>query len=416
MEKLIVTGFAGLKGVVFEPKKVTVLIGPHASGKSVLAKLTYFFRNMWSELLSYSESQGGSLDDRIEVAKATFRRYFPPGAWGRKVFSIQYEVNGHKIVLRRSPSRGKPSEGLILSVPEAFYSLAKNQQEGLEGVKRGLKGGHDRRVALYNAWRGTQGKLKALLGNNYYSGQLFIPASRAFFSNIENNVFSFIARSEKMLDPFIAQFGEYYSFMKMGLLEENDLKLDLSFLTKAMNGKLLIEKDQEFVLMNDGRRVPVSNLSSGQQELLPLVLGLALPSWFLDTTAARALYIEEPEAHLFPEFQRLVLEQIICVMSKNDSFGSLVMTTHSPYLLSALNNQILAASIGMRSRGAKRMRVQEIVPKQYWVASSDVAAYAMGSGGAVSIMDDETGLIDAGYIDSVSTSIASVFDDLLELV
>lgn len=416
MEKLTVTGFAGLKEVVFEPKRVTVLIGPQASGKSVLAKLTYFFRNVWQELLFPAESPNSTFDDRVEAAKATFRRYFPPDAWGKKVFSIQYELNGHKLILRRSPSRGRPSEGLIFTIPDVVHSLAKEQQTQLEVARKNAKSANRRHSSLYAAWKNTQERLKGELGSNYYSGQLFIPASRAFFANIENNVFSFISRSEKMLDPFIAKFGEFYGFMKLDLIEDDDVKLDLSFLSKAMNGKLLINKDQEFIAMGDGRQVPVSNLSSGQQELLPLILGLAMPSWFLDSSALKALYIEEPEAHLFPEFQKLVLDHIISVMGKPDSFDNLIMTTHSPYLLSALNNQILAASIGKRSRGAKRARVEEIVPKQYWLNTEDVAAYALGGGGYVSIIDNETGLIDAGYIDSVSTSIAKVFDDLLELI
>lgn len=416
MERLTVSGFAGLKKVVFEPKKITVLIGPQASGKSILAKLTYYFRSVWNEFLSQSDGLDVSIDDRIESAKADFRKYFPPGAWGRKVFSIQYEVNGFKIILRRSPSRGRPSEGLIFTLPDAIYTLVRDRQLSVDVAKKASKSARDRRVAVYGSWRDLQQKLKEMLGDGYYSGQLFIPASRAFFSNIENNVFSFISRSEKMLDPFIAQFGEYYSYLKMDLSEEMDIQADFSFLTRAMNGRLVIEKDQEFIVMSDGRKIPLSNLSSGQQELLPLVLSLAGPSWFLDGVASKALYIEEPEAHLFPEFQRLVLEQIVHALGKDDSFQNLIMTTHSPYLLSALNNQILASSIGRRTRGTRRARVEEIVPKKYWVSTNDVAAYAIGGGSAISIIDDETGLIDATYIDSVSTSIATIFDELLELI
>lgn len=49
--------------------------------------------------------------------------------------------------------------------------------------------------------------------------------------------------------------------------------------------------------------------------------------------------IEEPESHLFPESQKYITELIALV---NNCGHSIVLTTHSPYVLGTLNNLLYA--------------------------------------------------------------------------
>ena len=50
MERIIISQFAGLNEVTLETGPIMVLIGPPASGKSISAKLLYFFREIGSRL------------------------------------------------------------------------------------------------------------------------------------------------------------------------------------------------------------------------------------------------------------------------------------------------------------------------------------------------------------------------------
>ena len=43
--------------------------------------------------------------------------------------------------------------------------------------------------------------------------QIFIPAGRSFFSNLQSSIFSFFS-SNKSLDPFLIQFGSTYESFK----------------------------------------------------------------------------------------------------------------------------------------------------------------------------------------------------------
>jgi len=46
MEKLVIDSFLDFKKLEIDVKKFTILIGQQASGKSLIAKLTYFFKTL----------------------------------------------------------------------------------------------------------------------------------------------------------------------------------------------------------------------------------------------------------------------------------------------------------------------------------------------------------------------------------
>lgn len=420
-ERLTIRAFAGIELISIDVGKITALIGPQASGKSITAKLLYFFRGMWQSLYYYVD---GDLDPdvRKEIVKNQFRKYFPPETWGKKVFSVQYEFGEHKVLIRRAPSRGKPSDGLILYLPGFIDDLFQKLKEyTLESTSKAKAAGLS--YSRYEAWRRLENDLKAAVGAEYYfSSQLFVPAGRAFFSNVENNVFSFISRSEKKLDPFLIEFGEYFSFTKSGGFRIVSGKKEFStpLFQGLLGGSLIIDKDKELVKTEDGRSLPLANLSSGQQEALPLLMMLESFDDDLnmnrgDANHRHASYIEEPEAHLFPDFQKKVTEKIVEYALAPRGAQSVFITTHSPYVLSTLNVLLLAGKLGGSRRKGMQKQIGDIVPQSQWLPASAVAAYAFSKAGCVSILDENSGLIDADYLDSVSTAISIAFDSLLEI-
>lgn len=419
-ERLTIRSFAGIENVSVDIARITALIGPQASGKSVTAKLLYFFRNVWQQLF-YSSDIDFSVDSRKEAVKDQFRRYFPPETWGGAVFVVEYEIGEHKILIRRAPSRGKPSDGLILYLPQFLDDLFK-KMEGFINESTKKTSAQNFGYRRYEAWRRLEPELASFLGTSYFSSQLFVPAGRAFFSNIENNVFSFIARSEKKLDPFLAEFGEYFSIIKSPSYRRQGKKEFSTDLGQGLlGGSLVVEKDREYVQTKDGRSLPLGNLSSGQQEALPLLLmieGFGDDEFFFGrgTEKSRhASYIEEPEAHLFPDFQRKVTEKIVEHALSKGGAQSLFMTTHSPYVLATLNNLLLAGRIGNARSREKRDALAAVVPQSQWLQRKQLSVYALSSDGCRSVMDDQSGLIDADYLDSVSTKIATTFESLLEI-
>ena len=45
MEKIEIKDFVGIKDITIEIKQINILIGPQASGKSIIAKLIFYFKN-----------------------------------------------------------------------------------------------------------------------------------------------------------------------------------------------------------------------------------------------------------------------------------------------------------------------------------------------------------------------------------
>jgi hypothetical protein len=91
-----------------------------------------------------------------------------------------------------------------------------------------------------------------------------------------------------------------------------------------------------------------------------------------------------------------------------------VITTHSPYILSAFNNLIEASQV-VTAKPESKDEVAKLIPEQYWINSSDFRAYSIHDGSLESIMDAETGLINGAYLDAISNKIGGDFDELLRM-
>lgn len=127
-----------------------------------------------------------------------------------------------------------------------------------------------------------------------------------------------------------------------------------------------------------------------------------IPSCFINI-------VEEPEQNLFPETQAKVLYELLKCRNTAEH-NKLVISTHSPYILTALNNAILANDVFKKSGKS----IDEL-PKNRMVPFENVSAFKFENSGIISITDDETRLIDASQIDGCSTDINEVFDKLKDL-
>lgn len=117
--------------------------------------------------------------------------------------------------------------------------------------------------------------------------------------------------------------------------------------------------------------------------------------------------VEEPEQNLYPTSQVEVIKKLI---DKTGDNGKLVLTTHSPYILSVMNNFIFAND-QFRKYGKTVRGVQNSSFMDY----EDVAAYKIEDGAVKSIMDPKARMIDATEIDECSSKINSVFDRLMDM-
>ena len=264
-------------------------------------------------------------------------------------------------------------------------------------------------------------RLNSLLGPWANFQQLFIPAGRAFFAQFDSSVYATIEEGG-VIDPHLASFGRLLKesqavLERQGFFFDDDRsKKRWSAFRSAFNtilgSRWVREDNQDFLLSSDGRKVRMPQSSSGQQEAFPLLLLLGR-FWGLRHARGRAAYVEEPEAHLFPKTQRDIVGLLARTFRARQDQMRLIVTTHSPYVLSAFNNLLHAGSLYAKADPKEKERLSKIVLEKWTLKPGELLAYALEGGDAKRIMDEETGLVDAQIIDAVSTDLAKEFDRLL---
>jgi hypothetical protein len=167
------------------------------------------------------------------------------------------------------------------------------------------------------------------------------------------------------------------------------------------------------ISIGDGKNVPFEECSSGIQSVVPLLMVI---DYCLQQECFDSFALEEPELNLFPSNQLALMRRLISKMNEDNGIKNLVLTTHSPYLLSILNVSILAGKITALD-AESTTSVSSILPSEYHLKISDIGVFSLGkkingTSYCEDIIDETTGLIQANYLDGVSEVISSDFNQL----
>jgi len=228
---------------------------------------------------------------------------------------------------------------------------------------------------------------------------VYYPSERIMISNFADNIFSFIQDNVK-IPHCIATFGRVFEIARNEI--EN---YEIPFLK---NTTIFKENGRSVININDTKNLPLTQTSSGMQSVIPL----ALITEYYSKKENICFIIEEPELNLYPSTQKKLSEFFIEKCLKNDNH--LIITTHSPYILTAFSNLIEAGNLA-NSPEATKEKLREIIPEKYWINFDNVSAYYVANGVAKDILDKEERSIDANAIDDVSEEIDEEFNAILDL-
>ncbi len=429
MEKIEIKDFVGIKNITLEIRQINILIGPQASGKSIIAKLLYYFKSFIFEIINAAE-QSKNKRELDRDYKQKFEEYFPTSCWGSNNFRIRYSINDNFIEIYKKKVTNKNASKIVLNYSELYKTEFNNLRNFLQKQSEKIAE-YEMSISMLSRIDSSYDAKKLLLStiSRQYNKvaaftQLYIPAGRSFFANLRSSIFTFLAESNAV-DPFLIEFGTYYervkspsgrSLLSRQTTKKPELYNDIALLNKKIICGKYLQKDGEDYLEIDGSRViNISNSSSGQQETLPLAIILGTIAFSNPKIGGNSIYIEEPEAHIFPSAQKNIVELISTVYNARKDSLQFFITTHSPYILTAFNNLIQAGILAEDATEEKIEQISHHVPKTRFLNPDEVAVYSLEDGYCKSIIDKETGLIDANIIDEVSNELAIQFDELLEL-
>ena len=179
----------------------------------------------------------------------------------------------------------------------------------------------------------------------------------------------------------------------------------LELIEKILRGTYRYSNGEEQIVLKNGKYVKINFSSSGQQECVWI---LNLLFYYLLQQNPILFIIEEPESHLFPESQKYITELIVLVSNWKHS---VVLTTHSPYVLGTLNNLLYAHTIPEKYS----KMADQIIPMSIWLDDRSFDSWFVKNGTAENCMDAEVHMIQNERIDEISKVINMEFDELLNL-
>ncbi len=448
MQKIVIKNFGPIKDAEIVITPLLVLIGEQATGKSTIAKLIYFFKSLSNDFLSryYASSylKINLVNDVIFTTRKKFYDFFG-STFHLDDFSIIYHYNEKRnITLSLTPKKKLDvylsdyffEEELRYKLMICKKNLLDLKQEIdieeqmakkllLEQRQIGLL--HEFTYIINNIFCNTHNDSSYIIAgrnatigySNFFESMLAAnlqkrledigsKAYEAKEQTIEETLMlDFLQRVSKMRQ-FMNKYGDFGGIIQNAPKEKKEvLTIAHSLVQKVIRGKYTSGTDEK-IMLKDGKFVYLKNASSGQQESIRILQDafIAINS---DNNVLRI--IEEPEAHIFPEAQMYLL-QLLAMLLNNKEDNQMIITTHSPYVLSVINNLMYAYNVGQDNPG----KAGVVVNKHSWLAPEKVNAYMLtAKSGAERIIDDELGMIKAERIDEVSEKLNEDYDKLLNI-
>ncbi len=406
-ETLKIENFGPIKKANLKLGKTTVFIGEQSSGKSTIAKLISICRDY--ELLEYFNPAVKADIDKLlkdRFLKFQILNYFQSQS------EFSYENPAYRLSF---------SDGVFSLIALGEYKAKLEQLNTIHSKgsllesdeyqewEKFVRDNITSESPINKTLNANSDKQKIWLFFGFYSRGVvkrasYIPAERILISTLSKSIFSLMTQDIALPKSFI-DFASQYESARRRLPELNIDLLGVKFSSGQGPDKI-----RSF---NDDIELDISEASSGIQSAVPLIVtvsGLKRTDHtfpFYDTYV-----VEEPELSLYPKTQVKLVHFLIdkCTNLENE----LVITTHSPYVLTALNNLLFAYKTAAKKPDYIK-EIDKVTPEASWLNPDEFRAYYVGNGTVNSIIDKDTGLIGDTHLDDASYEVGDVFDALMEI-
>lgn len=448
-QQLIIQNFGPITDLKIELKDILIFIGSQASGKSTVSKAIFFFKSLRDDLTTYLYQcyQEKQFEDTItnfaKRAKQKFiKMYGSVLQFPEMELKYQYG-NGMEVTVKPSTNNQfttvdfddffkqkfrdlvdqsrslntelhQMSSRVLFSSSREISAIKAKEAALFENITKEVNQlfNDDRDLLFLPAGRSlitilSQQRYNIDMGEDLISGNTELAADSLI--KLDYLMQNFINRIDSAKPIFNQAIGDLIK-EKLSTSTNSETKrvitLAQNIVDSILKGSYRYQNGTERIDFGNGKSTLINFASSGQQEVVWILLLILL---LILNQRNVFLVIEEPEAHLFPVAQKQMIDLI--ALLANQAANQIILTTHSPYILSSFNNLLYAHQLGLQ----KSEQVEEIVNHNLWIDPHRLNAFIVEQGTTRSILDSEMGLIESAEIDRASEIIVNTFNQLFEI-
>jgi len=381
MNRIKIQNIGAISNVEFDLNKINVIMGPQSSGKSTIAKIISYCQWVEKRCLLDGEYKEDVRKQLLEFHHLD-ENYFDDNSY------FEYESNFVKISYK---GQNLEEKIIINELKILDYKKTKN---------------------------------------------IYIPAERNFISVIPN-----LGKYNETNDNIMNLIYDWFT-AKKNFQKQNSLPI-LNF---GINYYYQKGADLDMFVLNNKKEIPLNTGSSGLQSVTPLIAIIEyLTKNIYENTfvhslsvkesdyvselekkykirqaeivakrninASTSFIIEEPEQNLFPETQKDLIYYIFNKLN-SEKDHSLLITTHSPFILYAINNCLMGAVIANKLNEEEK---QEFESKNSWISPDKVNIVQIdeNNGTISSIKNPKTGTVDKHYFNGIMNEIMNEYYNML---
>lgn len=429
MHKLIIHKLGPIRHCELQCTQFMTLTGFQASGKSTIAKAVYYFRTIKDDIIELAREQAlnskdtDSFENELGLRKKLenhlrekFLRTFG-SSWGmEKEMFLEYCFTDElsvKISLVEDERYGTPNY-IWVTICDELRQFLRKKNHYLSVTTLGIPEEELKKfkTEIYGLFRDEDTVVYIPAGRSMITllsqqlGYIYATMDEMQKRSLDNCTKDYLERILRLKPEFSEglQGLALYSGAKTSLSPDT-VKQALNLIKKILRGTYRYSNGEEQIVLEDGKYVKINYSSSGQQECVWI---LNLLFYHLIQQKRTLFIVEEPESHLFPESQKYISEFIALVVKMGHS---VLLTTHSPYVLGTLNNLLYAGTLAPKYQD----NADKIISKLFWIEHDKFDSWFVEDGTIENCMDREIQMIQNERIDEISKVINADFDMLLEL-
>ena len=438
MEHITIRNFGPVRKVDIDlNKNMEVVIGPQASGKSTFSKTIYFCKKIRDYFLQYLNGIMNTEDLYREDLYFNFLKFVRRPFMG--YFGTTKHMDRFEIMYFYHKEKNRFVKIILDDDRFAKFSFSNEMRDELcDMIEQAVKVAKEsRKLSFADSYLAQAGFLERLRVpvNEIFcddSMLMYIPAGRNLLavvpdtfvkgetsiqddeemsiaiSQIDLITQEFIRYIRKIRSEFgtkLEEITQNYLKTVRGEIRNHDVELACGLIRKILRADYICDREGEKLFYDQEHWVKLMFGSSGQQEIL---WALNIIFMAILKNEKTFLVFEEPESHLFPDAQETIAQ--LAALLINSSKSRIIVTTHSPYMLTAANLLIYS--------GVEEGKSGEntVVKKELRLSPGTVGAYFLSpdTRDMKSIIGEGKGLIDALQIDGISASINDRMDQIME--